>query len=124
MSLEYEKKKYRVLKEMVEAYRKELLEDRKYALDMPIESDNGFNIERETLITDIDEKLAILKRHCDEPYFAKLVFEDTSDGEKFNGYIGRLSIGEINTPDDNKIVDWRAPISDLYYNGRVGASLH
>lgn len=122
MSLEYEKKKYRVLKEMVEAYRKELLEDRKYALDMPIETDNGFNIERETLITDIDEKLAILKRHCDEPYFAKLVFEDTSDGEKFNGYIGRLSIGEINTPDDNKIVDWRAPISDLYYNGRVGAS--
>ena len=122
MSLDYEKKKYKILKEMVENYRKELLEDREHALNMPIETENGFNIERETIITDIDDKLAILKRHCSEPYFAKLIFEDNDDGEKFNGYIGRLSIGEINTPNDNKIVDWRAPISDLYYNGRLGNS--
>lgn len=122
MSLEYERKKYKILNEMVETYRKELLEDREHALKMPIETDNGFNVEREMILTDIDEKLSILKRHCNEPYFAKLVFQDSSDGEKFNGYIGRLSIGEINTPDDNKIVDWRAPISDLYYNGRIGAS--
>ena len=120
MSLDYEKKKYKILKEMVENYRKELLEDREHALNMPIETENGFNIERETIITDIDDKLAILKRHCSEPYFAKLIFEDNDDGEKFNGYIGRLSIGEINTPNDNKIVDWRSPISDLYYNGRIG----
>jgi len=120
MSLEYEKKKYEVLKEMVDNYRAELLQDREYALAMPIETENGFNIERETMINDIDEKLAILKRHSKEPYFAKLVFEDINDGEKFNGYIGRLSIGEINSPSDNKIVDWRSPISDLYYNGRIG----
>lgn len=120
MSLEYEKKKYQILKEMVNNYRNELLKDREYALNMPIETENGFNIERETIITDIDEKLAILKRHSKEPYFAKLIFEDTSDGVSFNGYIGRLSIGEINTSDDNKIIDWRAPISDLYYNGRLG----
>lgn len=120
MSLEYEKKKYQVLNEMVENYRKELLKDREYALNMPIETENGFNIERETIITDIDDKLAILKRHSSEPYFAKLIFQDNDDGESFNGYIGRLSIGEINSKDDNKIVDWRAPISDLYYNGRLG----
>ena len=120
MSLDYEKQKYRILKEMVDSYRQELLQDREYALAMPIETENGFNIERETLITDIDEKLAILKRHCNEPYFAKLIFSDNDDGEEFNGYIGRLSIGEINSPTDNKIVDWRAPISDLYYNGRLG----
>ena len=120
MSLEYEKKMYKVLKEMVDNYRSELLRDREYALDMPIETENGFNIEREVMIDDIDEKLDILKRHSKEPYFAKLIFEDINDGEKFNGYIGRLSIGEINSPDDKKIVDWRAPISDLYYNGRLG----
>lgn len=120
MSLEYERKKYKVLKEMVESYRKELLSDREYALAMPIETENGFNIERETMITDIDEKLEILKRHSAEPYFAKLVFQDNSDGAKFNGYIGRLSIGEVGSPTDEKIVDWRAPISDLYYNGRIG----
>lgn len=122
MSLEYEKKKFAVLNEMFEAYHKELLEDRLRALDMPIETDNGFNIEREKLIEDIDEKLDIFKKHFKEPYFAKLIFEDKSDGAKFNGYIGRLSIGDISSPSDNKIVDWRAPISDLYYNGRLGNS--
>ena len=50
MSLDYEKKKYKVLKEMVDNYRKELLKDREYALDLPIETENGFNIEREVMI--------------------------------------------------------------------------
>ena len=72
------------------------------------------------MIDDIDEKLDILKRHIDDPYFAKLIFNDIDDGEEFNGYIGRLSVGEIGSKDDNKVVDWRAPISDLYYNGRLG----
>lgn len=120
MSLEEEKKKYEVLMGMVDAYKRELEEDRKWALDMPIETENGFNIEREQLIDDIDEKLQILKRHKDSPYFAKLVFNDLSDGEEFRGYIGRLSIGEVGSKTDEKIVDWRAPISDLYYNGKLG----
>ena len=120
MSLDYEKKKYEVLKEMVEHYKQELLEDREYALAMPIETEDGFNIERETMLNDIDDKMLILKRHAKEPYFAKLVFQDIEDNAEFNGYIGRLSIGDISTPTDDKIVDWRAPISDLYYNGRLG----
>ena len=120
MSLEYERERYKLLKSMFDAYKKELYENRLIALDMPIETDNGFNVERETLIDDIDEKLEILRRHIDDPYFAKLIFEDKEDGEKFNGYIGRLSVGEVSSPDDNKVVDWRAPISDLYYNGHLG----
>ena len=63
MGLEYEKKKYEILKGMFEAYHKELLEDRERALDMPVETDNGFNVEREKLIEDIDEKLDIFKKH-------------------------------------------------------------
>ncbi len=118
--LDYEKKKYKILKEMFDNYKEELLRNREIALDMPIETDNGFNVERETLIDDIDEKLEIIRRHIVDPYFAKLVFEDKDDGEKFNGYIGRLSVGEISDKEDNKVVDWRAPISDLYYNGRLG----
>ena len=120
MNLEYEKKKYNILQDMVNKYYEELKKDRLKALDMPIETDNGFNVEREQLIDDIDEKIEILKRHCHEPYFAKLIFKDKDDDVEFNGYIGRLSIGDIGSTDDNKIVDWRAPISDLYYNGRIG----
>ena len=120
MSLDYEKKKYEVLMGMVNAYQKELMTDREWALKMPIETENGFNIERENILNDIDEKMHILGKHRDNPYFAKLVFSDLSDGEEFQGYIGRLSIGEIKNPTDEKIVDWRAPISDLYYNGKLG----
>lgn len=122
MSLDYERRKAQVLKEMIENYRQELKTNRSYALDMPIETENGFNIEREQMIDDIDEKLQILERHEKDPYFAKLIFIDESDGQEFNGYLGRLSIGDISSKNDNKIVDWRAPIADLYYNGSVGTS--
>ncbi len=118
--LDYERKKYQVFKDMVASYKKELLEDREHALSMPIETENGFNIEREQIIDDIDEKLTILARHSEDPYFAKLVFSDMDDGMEFKGYIGRVSIGDVQDKSDTKIIDWRAPISDLYYNGRVG----
>ena len=118
--LEYERLKFKTFQKTIDTYKHELHANRKVALDMPIETDNGFNVERERLIDDIDEKLSILARHEKDPYFAKLLFGDLDDGQEFNGFIGRLSIGEIADPTDNKIVDWRAPISDLYYNGRLG----
>ncbi len=122
MSLEYERKKYKVLKSMADDNKAYLLRNREIALDMPIETDNGFNVERERIITEIDEKLEVIRRHENEPYFAKLEFKDEDDGAEFKGYIGRLSIGEISDPTDTKVIDWRAPISDLYYNGRLGKS--
>ena len=118
--LDYEKKKYDYFQAEINKFKLELLDNREIALDMPIETDNGFNVEREKLIEDIDEKLSVLGRHSEDPYFAKLAFTDKEDKSDFVGYIGRLSIGQISDPDDNKIVDWRAPISDLYYNGRIG----
>ena len=87
MSLEYEKKKSLVLKEMIENYKKELLIEREETLLLPIETENGFNVERESKLIDIDEKMDILKRHEKDPYFAKLIFTDINDGEEFMGYI-------------------------------------
>ena len=104
MSLEYEKKKAVILKEMIENYKKELLKERDIALDMPIETDNGFNVERETIITDIDEKMEILRRHEKDPYFAKLIFEDCEDNEKFIGYVEVCSY---------HIVDGKRPNDDI-----------
>ena len=123
-NLEYEKKKYKEFRNTIDEYKSQLKKNREIALDMPVETDNGFNVERERLIDDIDEKLSILNRHKDDPYFAKLLFKDVDDGTEFNGYIGRVSIGKISDPSDNKIVDWRAPIADLYYNGRIGNSVY
>ncbi len=121
-SLEYERQKYKIIKGLVDDYKAELNDLRLRALDMPIETDNGFNVERERLIDDIDEKLAILRRHEADPYFAKLTFKSMEDDMAFNGYLGRVSIGDVKSQSDEKIVDWRAPIADLYYNGRLGQS--
>ena len=43
MGLEYEKKKYEVLKKMFNEYKEELLQDRLRALDMPIETEVKLN---------------------------------------------------------------------------------
>lgn len=120
MSLEYEKEKYKILKKSVTDYKQELYDLRELAYKLPVETDNGFNVEREQLIDDYTEKLTILNKHFDDPYFAKLEFVDITDQEEFKGYIGRVSVGDISNPSDEKIVDWRAPIAELYYNGRVG----
>ena len=59
-----------------------------------------------------------IKKIKDKPYFARMDFKEKSkDLEKF--YIGKISIL------DNKtaypiIVDWRAPIANLYYEGKIG----
>ncbi|MBP7175888.1 MAG: AAA family ATPase [Thermoclostridium sp.] len=60
-----------------------------------------------------------LTKAVDKPYFSRIDFqEDTSDVlEKL--YIGKVSLAR---EEDQKIliVDWRAPISNLYYEGRLG----
>ncbi len=60
-----------------------------------------------------------LTKAVQKPYFARIDFqEDTSDIlEKL--YIGKVSLAR---EEDQKIliVDWRAPISNLYYEGRLG----
>ena len=62
MSLDYEKKKSLVLKEMISNYQKQLLVEREETLKLPIETENGFNVEREAKLIDIDEKMDILKQ--------------------------------------------------------------
>ncbi len=63
-------------------------------------------------------KLENIKSIKNKPYFARMDFKENGKNlEKL--YIGKISLL------DNKtaypiIVDWRAPISNLYYEGRVG----
>ena len=59
-----------------------------------------------------------LKRHQDAPYFARIDFE--SNLNKDVCYIGKLGVSDY----DNNIitVDWRAPISSLYYDSNVGSA--
>ena len=76
------------------------------------------NIAQAQFVSSQLRKLENIKSIKDKPYFARMDFkEDAKSVEKL--YIGKISLL------DNKtaypiIVDWRAPISNLYYEGRVG----
>jgi len=56
-----------------------------------------------------------------KPYFARIDFKESGTSQIENLYIGKMSL----TRDENQeivIVDWRAPIANLYYEGRLGNS--
>lgn len=58
-----------------------------------------------------------LRRAIEKPYFARIDFmEDNAQKEKI--YIGKCSV--INDNNEVLVADWRAPISSLYYDGRIG----
>ncbi len=66
------------------------------------------------------KKLHDLKQVKQKPYFARIDFQ-TEGESKENLYIGKLSIIDSKTQEPI-IIDWRAPISNLYYDGRIGKS--
>ena len=66
------------------------------------------------------KKLSDLKKIKNKPYFARIDFM-LKDEKKEELYIGKLSILDSNTRKPI-IIDWRAPISNLYYDGRIGKS--
>lgn len=58
------------------------------------------------------------KESKDKPYFARIDFREfRKDVESF--YIGKIGLGDIENGEE-KVIDWRAPIADLYYSGTQG----
>ena len=52
------------------------------------------------------------------PYFARIDFKERKrDTESF--YIGKFGLGDSNTGEE-RVIDWRSPIADLYYSGTFG----
>lgn len=73
---------------------------------------------RAQLVYMAEKKLKDMKASKDKPYFARLDFkEENRKTEQL--YIGKLSILDSHTQEPI-VVDWRAPIANLYYEGRLG----
>ncbi len=53
-----------------------------------------------------------------KPYFARIHFQKTGDPEEFL-YIGKTSLFHRDTHEPI-IVDWRSPVANVYYDGRLG----
>lgn len=62
-----------------------------------------------------NERVAVLEKMQDEPYFGRIDYHDEYGNETI--YIG---IGSLFEKDENLIVDWRSPIASLYYEGSKG----
>lgn len=64
-------------------------------------------------------KLRNLEGAKKKPYFARIDFREADKPEKEKLYIGKMSLMR----DEDKqmiIIDWRAPIANLYYEARLG----
>lgn len=64
------------------------------------------------------DHLATLKRLEKKPYFARIDFKEKGASEPESVYIGLASFSD--KPDHFLIYDWRAPISSVYYEGKLG----
>lgn len=53
------------------------------------------------------------------PYFARIDFREKRSVEVENYYIGKFGLGD-NKNGDERVIDWRAPIADVYYSGTQG----
>lgn len=67
------------------------------------------------------KKLQDIKQIRNKPYFARIDFKANNEEDIEKLYIGKISVLDSETQEPI-IVDWRAPISNLYYDGRIGNS--
>lgn len=65
----------------------------------------------------LENEITLIEKAKNTPYFARIDFDYNDKKEQY--YIGKLGISDY----DNNIitVDWRAPISSLYYDSNVGS---
>lgn len=67
----------------------------------------------------LDSKVKNLKKSLKKPYFARVDFVEKGKEKAENLYIGKMPL--VREEDEEPIIiDWRAPISTLYYEGRLG----
>lgn len=73
--------------------------------------------------TTIRDSLALRLRNLlvarSKPYFARIDFMEKDSNKKESLYIGKMSLMR-DEDQEVIIVDWRAPIANLYYEGRIG----
>lgn len=102
-------------------YRKKFLEEHRDDEDKLIEYFDHEKYVKEESYKAIDKKLAEYTKLKENPYFGKVAFDD--DGIQETIYIGRYGLnreGEF----EPIVVDWRAPVSSLFYKGTLGETAY
>ncbi len=113
MIIDEERKKYCEIKDKLVSYRQHL-EDEKELIDKVKDNDIQY------MLQEINARqIYQYEKNKLRPYFAKIIFCKDDQIEPEIVYIGRIGFANL---DDDIIIDWRAPISDLYYNSRLGSA--
>lgn len=67
----------------------------------------------------MSKKLKDVTKGLSKPYFARVDFNEESSNKQGKYYIGKMSL--MREEDHELIIlDWRAPLASLYYEGRLG----
>ncbi|MEH7384470.1 RNA polymerase recycling motor HelD [Bacillus sp. JJ1521] len=72
-----------------------------------------------TLLRRTHEEVRNLKRNRNKPYFARINFNRKETEKEEILYFGKVSLFDKETQQPI-IVDWRSPVANLYYDGRLG----
>lgn len=102
----------------------------KYRIDKEVEyglshynSDNAeqFNelVINKSIMDSLSQKLKNVDKSLSKPYFARVDFVEEGTKNKQNLYIGKISLMR-DRDQELIIIDWRAPVATLYYEGRLG----
>lgn len=100
-------------------YRKKFIEEYKDDEDAVIEYFDHERYVQEEAFRKVDKRLKEFNILKYSPYFGNITFEDKEFKDLDKYYIGRFGV----TPDgysEPLIVDWRAPVSSLFYAGTLG----
>ena len=108
-------------KKKLEDVKTELDKSKEYYLKKLEDLDNNKGID-----PDLAQALAVsylrniqnIERHSASPYFAKLIYKDEEEQSDEELYIGKVGFADRNN--SRIVIDWRAPISSLYYDSEVG----
>lgn len=109
--------KRKAVTEYIIDYRKKAVEEYKDDEDKIIDYFDHEAYVKEEAFKTIDKRLSEFSKLKEVPYFGKITFTEDEGAEEL--YIGRFGL----TPEDTYepvIVDWRAPISSLFYKGSLG----
>ncbi|MBC8062782.1 MAG: AAA family ATPase [Clostridiaceae bacterium] len=107
--------------EQILYYREKVLEEYRDDEDKVAEYFDHERFVKEESFKVIDRKLRELNVLKEIPYFGRVDFKDVEYEDEDVIYIGRFGV----TPEENLepvVVDWRSPVSALFYTGRLGES--
>jgi DNA helicase II / ATP-dependent DNA helicase PcrA len=75
-----------------------------------------------TLQDNLNQKMKNLNKSLLKPYFARVDFKEEENKALQTLYIGKLSL--LREDNEPIIIDWRAPVANLYYEGRIGKAAY